>query len=882
VSDSPYENWKRGVRRTPRCVRVTEWVARAFITAGGLGTICAVALIMVFLLYVVVPLFSGGHSARQPAVALSPEAGQPPIIQAGVDASMHMGWTLRADGRLVVRRLSDGDVLAERTLFDGVAPSAWAFSPDAPRGEDGVGFADGVVAAFGFSDGTVRLGTLLFLTSYLPAEVLSSEAQALRVGAAARHEDGIVEVTPTHLYRWDHLVADFGPPVQVSDAAIELLDYSVTSGGRAVATMDATGTLAISSIEERHNLFTDEIEAEVYPKPLEYEQPTDRGRPDFIRMSGVGNTLHLLWKDGHALRYDARGAAFDEGLPMGPVEELDMAPEGSPIAYATFLVGKTTLVLGHENGRLRAWFPTRPADAFARDGVVTTPGHVLAPQGTAVTALVPSRNTRQLVSAYADGTVRIHNITNEALLAEVESRTKGPIAGVGLAPQLDGLVLFGDRALESWRLDLAHPEATLASLFGQVWYEGSLEPAHFWQSEGGSDDFEPKLSLIPLIFGTLKAALYSMLIAGPIAILAALFTSEFLSPRWRTPIKSVIEMMASLPSVVLGFLAAIVLAPFVDSVLMTVLCMALTLPLAILVGARLWQLLPQTLLLRLSGAPRLLAIALLLPLSLLFASLVAGPLEALCFGGNLKAWLAGRVGTSFGGWTFLLLPVGLMGAGLLIARFSGPWLRRASSQWSHARCARLDLARFGVVIVGGAGIAVLLAGVFSGALGWDPRSSFVGPYEPRNAMIVGFVMGFAIVPIIYTLAEDALSSVPEQLREGSLGCGATPWQTAWRIVLPTAMSGVFSALMMGLGRAVGETMIVLMAAGNTPIMDWNAFNGFRTLSANIATELPEAVQGSTHYRVLFLAALVLFSITFVINGVAELVRRHFRKRFADL
>jgi len=166
--------------------------------------------------------------------------------------------------------------------------------------------------------------------------------------------------------------------------------------------------------------------------------------------------------------------------------------------------------------------------------------------------------------------------------------------------------------------------------------------------------------------------------------------------------------------------------------------------------------------------------------------------------------------------------------------------------------------------------------------GFDPRTSIVGPYQMRNALIVGFVMGFAIIPIIYTLAEDALSSVPRHLREGSLGCGATRWQTAWRIVVPAGMSGLFSAVMVGLGRAVGETMIVLMAAGNTAIMDWNVFNGFRTLSANIATELPEAVKDSTHYRVLFLAGLVLFLITFAINTVAELVRRHFRKRFAEL
>jgi phosphate transport system permease protein len=143
-------------------------------------------------------------------------------------------------------------------------------------------------------------------------------------------------------------------------------------------------------------------------------------------------------------------------------------------------------------------------------------------------------------------------------------------------------------------------------------------------------------------------------------------------------------------------------------------------------------------------------------------------------------------------------------------------------------------------------------------------------------------MGFAVIPIIYTLAEDALSSVPAHLRLASLGAGATQWQTASRVVVPTAMSGLFSALMIGLGRAVGETMIVLMAAGNTPLMSWNIFDGFRTLSANIAVELPEAVRDSTHYRTLFLAGLCLFAMTFALNTLAEIVRQRVRRRSYQL
>ena len=140
-------------------------------------------------------------------------------------------------------------------------------------------------------------------------------------------------------------------------------------------------------------------------------------------------------------------------------------------------------------------------------------------------------------------------------------------------------------------------------------------------------------------------------------------------------------------------------------------------------------------------------------------------------------------------------------------------------------------------------------------------------------------MGFAVIPIIFTISEDAFSSVPSSLTAASLALGASRWQTAVRVVLPTASPGIFSAVMVGFGRAVGETMIVLMATGNTPVMDWSIFNGIRTLSANIAVEIPEAPHGSTLYRTLFLAAAILFAMTFVVNTVAEIIRQRLRERY---
>ena len=226
----------------------------------------------------------------------------------------------------------------------------------------------------------------------------------------------------------------------------------------------------------------------------------------------------------------------------------------------------------------------------------------------------------------------------------------------------------------------------------------------------------------------------------------------------------------------------------------------------------------------------------------------------------------------------LLTPLSAVFAVFAAKTWLTPFMRKRSAGWDRTRTARFEMVKFIGLCAATLSIAGGAAWLSSGALGMDPRGGVMGTYVDRNALIVGFVMGFAIIPIIFTLADDALTEVPNHLREASLGAGATQWQTAMRVVVPAAMSGLFSALMIGLGRAVGETMIVLMAAGNTAIMDWNVFNGFRTLSANVATELPEAVRNSTHYRTLFLAALVLFAMTFVLNSVAEGVRRHFRRK----
>jgi phosphate transport system permease protein len=834
------------------------------ISVGGIGTIVAVTTICAFLVWVVFPLFGGGEVTGDHAAA-SPLAGEPAPLWVVSDEYRVLGYALLPDGSRPVFRQEDGKLLVRERPFGNEEPSAWSF--DRETGE----------AAVGFPDGSVRLAWLGFQARFLDDDVGPEAIRALRPGDTVLFEDGLAERTPEGQVRLQRPASTVKAPIQLSDAKILLLDRSQVGSATVVAALDAAGTLSLHRVEETKNLMTDETTLDVRTGTIPYEAPASRGAPSRLFLTGAGDNVLLVWSDGYAIRFDCR----DLDAPV-EVERLDlMAAEGASITCATWLLGKTTLAVGDSTGAIRAWFRIKPDGATSFDGALLVEAHVLEGSGSPVASLAPSVRRRLLVAGYADGAVRCFHVTSQEELAVADARGGGAVTAVAIGPKEDGLLATTAEKIHRWGFDAPHPEASLGALFGKVWYEGYAKPEHAWQSTSGTDDFEPKLGLVPLVFGTIKATFYSMLFAVPIALLAAIFTSEFLNPRVRTPVKSAIEMMASLPSVVLGFLAALVIAPFVQNVVMTVLASFATIPFLLLLGAYLWQLLPQGVSLRLSGWPRFALIASAFPLGLVLASLLAPALEQVLFAGSFVTWLDGHVGSAAGGWFIFLLPATALVVAIVVARVLGPWVRAVSVNWDRRACACADLGKF----LAGTTAAIVLAGGLAlglSALGADPRGSLVGTYVQKNSLVVGFVMGFAVVPIIYTLAEDALSSVPQHLRLGSLAAGATPWQTATRIVVPTAMSGLFSAVMIGLGRAVGETMIVLMATGNTSIMDVNWFNGFRTLAANIATEMPEAVRDSTHYRVLFLAALALFAMTFVLNTVAETVRLRFRRRAFQL
>jgi phosphate transport system permease protein len=467
----------------------------------------------------------------------------------------------------------------------------------------------------------------------------------------------------------------------------------------------------------------------------------------------------------------------------------------SPVTALEYLIGDTALLMGFADGRVESWFGVREAEDDVRKPIQLI--HSFQRLPAAVTRIQPSGRDKGFVVGAADGTVNLNFSTSERTL--LRYRVDGPVQQLAYSPKLTALLALDTGGRLDFRtIDNPHPEISFKALFGKLHYEGYDEPDYVWQSTGGTDDFEAKFSLVPLIIGTLKGAFYGLLFAIPVAVFAALYTSQFMHPSLRAFLKPLIEIMAALPSVVIGFLAGLWLAPLLEQVMVGTMLLLLVGPVVVLAGAVLWNITPRRWRERIPTGRELVLIVPLVLLGFLLAQWLGPLVEATLFRGDYKQWVFDVFGQQF---------------------------------------------------------------------------------EQRNSIVIGIAMGFAVIPIIFTISEDAFSNVPPSFKSASYALGASRWQTAWRVIVPTASPGVFSAVMIGFGRAVGETMIVLMATGNTPILSFSPFNGMRTLSANIAVEIPEAPVAGTLYRVLFIAALLLFILTFACNTIAEVVRQRLRERY---
>ncbi|MFM8578115.1 MAG: ABC transporter permease subunit [Planctomycetaceae bacterium] len=905
--------------------KVADAIARCLITTGGLGTILAVLLVCVFLLAVVLPLFrsasgrllhSGrlfspaGHAAeesgatdqsavdageRQPKASESAVRGEAtrvfdldgPVRRLEVDESGRVALAVMASGDVVVYEVTTGRVLQHRSAeaagLQGISAIALTAS--------GSGVA-------GFLDGSVARMSLSLRSTYLSQADLPAPLAGLKPGETSAWEDSVVICMRTDQFARLDPVVELAERVQVSEAAesestgpvsVEALDCVALAEGPLMAALASDGSVMIETVSQKRNLMTDELVSRSRRVRIEPAVAAGDGNvPRHVLVNDLGDQMLLVGDDGRATRWSIRVIESPKLL-----ESVVLVRNGRRVEAIARLFGGMAFAVGDDSGTVDVWYPIRPPEDeesgrqradLPEDGLTLVRAKSIDPDGEwgGVDSLTPSTRSRLFAVVHDSGRIRLLHSTSarEVLAFRIPGSDRATQATAALAPRDDLLLTLADGVASAWVIDPGYPEVSAASLFGEVWYEGYPQDLHAWETTG-HEAFESKFGLVPLVFGTLKATLYSMQFAAPIAVLDAISSSHFMHPSWRSRIKPIIESMASLPSVVLGFVAGLVFAPAIEGRVMVFLSSLVTVPVALVTLAHLWQMLPGDLRAR-GGRLRFPLVAFVaIPCGLAAAAIVSPAMEVRLFGGDFVAWLDGRGDSGIGGWIITLMPLAGLVVAFGIGRFLSPFLRQAGADWSVPRAALTSLVTFLTAVV----LAVVLAaagGILFDALRFDARGGVFGTYVQRNALVVAVGMGFAIIPLIFTIADDALSSVPEHLRSASLGAGATPWQTAVRVIVPAATSGIFSAIMIGLGRAVGETMIVLMAAGNTPILDWNLFNGFQTLSAAIASELPEAARGSAHSRVLFLAALTLFVITFVVNTAAELVRQRVRRRSYEL
>ncbi|WP_459989752.1 ABC transporter permease subunit [Methylosoma difficile] len=729
-------------------------IAGYAVVAGGLAVIVAVVMIFFYLLYVVFPLFVPAESKLVSQYS-TPESQLGKTLLLEVEEQNEVGARFTSTGQIVFFQVASGKAVLTKTVPVPANVQITSFAQGSPINEG--------VVVYGLSNGTALVVRHQYKVSY---------------------PNNKREIKPSIEYP----LGEQALVLDDSGAAIEKIAIKYAENGTTIASLSA-GKIRVASFEKEQSLFADEASLT---------------RSDgLLKLSAIEIDQLLIDSEArnlYVVSQDERLSLFDISDKTNPMlmHAQSVVQAGQKISSVTFLNGDLSIIIGDTSGEVSQW--TKVKGAGNRPFMTKIRSFDVSDK--AIVKITAEQRRKGFATIDADGVLGIYNSTSERELIKKPLDLVSGIANIALSPRANAFIAeSADGKMEFLTIDNEHPEVSMSSLWQQVWYESYPKPDFIWQSSSASNDFEPKYSLVPLVFGTLKAAFYAMLVGMPLALMGAIYTAYFMAPSMRQYVKPTVELMGALPTVILGFLAGLWLAPFVEERLAGLFLMMLMMPLSVVGFAFAWQFVPKNILQKIPDGSDA---ALLIPIMLFtgwLALTISLPLESWLFHGSLRDWFKNEFGIG---------------------------------------------------------------------------------YDQRNSLVVGLAMGFAVIPTIFSIAEDAIFSVPKHLTVGSLALGATPWQTMTRVVLLTASPGIFSAVMIGLGRAVGETMIVLMATGNTPVMDISIFQGLRTLAANIAVEMPESEVDSSHYRVLFLAALVLFMFTFIFNTLAEIIRQRLRERYSSL
>ncbi|MGI2172574.1 ABC transporter permease subunit [Shewanella ulleungensis] len=717
------------------------------ITVGGTMVFVALLLIFFYLLYVIKPIFDGAHI--EPLTSVSYQHADAKTLMIGSDEQNEVLYRVTQLGTVDFYSSLTGQLISSFTpkLPDGATVTSSAkSSPSEQR------------FALGLSNGQVIVVGIDFTVTY---------------------PDNQRQITPKLTYP----IGD--EPLTINeDGAVYNLVFDYSGSRMSFAYQDANGAWKLNRQEGEENMMTEEVEwssIEVFVEDAPKQVVSALMTPDHRQL--ILSTTDKLFV------YNTRDADEVELLQV-----LDVKKGEAKIKQVNLLAGASSIMISYDSGVISQYFQVNGDKGRLYQQIREFDD--VAP----VNAMATEFYRKSFAVLSSEGELTLLYTTSQRNLFDEKYSLPNP-GLMAFSPRSNALVIEADNKLNLFSVENDHPEVSWSALWQKVWYEGYPEPQYVWQSTSGSDDFEAKLSLMPLAFGTMKAAFYAMLFAVPLAVAGAIYTAYFMTPKVRNVVKPTIEIMEALPTVILGFLAGLWLAPLIEDHLPGIVVLLMLLPISILTTAFAWSKMPETWKHRL---PETYQELMLLPVIIFvgwFSFTISPVIEVALFDGNTRQFITNDLGITF---------------------------------------------------------------------------------DQRNAFVVGIAMGFAVIPTIFSIAEDAIFSVPRHLSNGSLALGATNWQTLTRVVLLTASPGIFSAIMMGLGRAVGETMIVLMATGNTAILEWSVFEGMRTLAANIAVEMPESAIGSSHYRVLFLAAFVLFIFTFFFNTIAEVVRQRLRDRYSSL
>lgn len=735
--------------------KIIDHLATLIVTIGGLATIFSIFGIFLYLFIEVAPLFYSSTTKEEASVQtqiLESGGTIAQTVSVGLDEYMEVGY-LFDKGDVLFYDISLGNPIQ---LPHKNSLSQHQVTSVVRSGSKGHHFA------LGTQDGKVVPVIIHFQVNF---------------------KDGNRSIIPS---------VNIETPIEIlpDEGPVHRFAYQETEEGSVFAAVSTSGRLWLTKIQEATGLFSENGEITFVQREL-VTQPTVN--VSALLIDTIGESLVVGSTDGYLYYWNIEDAENPRLIGSYPLkDDLDA------VTALAYLIGDRSLVVGTNKGNISVWMPYRdpskggdPSLRHIRD---------FLPHSGMVMAISTSQRDKGFLTGDSHGNISVHHSTSSQTVATILGQGS-PIHSLMFASKGNGAIALDKTGtLQVFSIENEHPETTVQSLFRPVLYEGYSEPQHIWQSSSGSDEFEPKFGLWPLIFGTFKGTLYAMLFATPLAMFGAIYTAMFMKPNVRAIVKPMVEIMAALPTVVLGFLAGLWFAPLLEKIFPGMVAIFIFLPIVLIVTAMVWHTLPFSFVRQSGGWVELSTMTLVIIGSIWLCLSMNHHIEMLIFGGNYKEWL---------------------------------------------------------------------------------HSVFGVGYDQRNALVIAFAMGMAVIPTIFSISEDALSNVPRHLIASSLAMGATPWQTLARLVIVSASPGLFSALMIGLGRVVGETMIVLMATGNTPVMDMNLFNGFRTLSANIAVEMPEAPQGGTLYRLLFLSALILFAFTTIVNTVAEIVRQKLRARYSQ-